>query len=106
MTRFHGRSTFTSVIGVPVLLLMLALGTATAASPKPTLDECPSHLVCFTPAEAHRINVKLITLERDVKVAKIKKLKRFGTTIGCGAGHAFTTNEVNINCGVMWGFRF
>jgi len=75
-------------------------------SPQPTLQECPSHLVCFTPEEAHRINVKLIKLERDVKVAKISRIRRFGTTVGCGGTYGFVNDDVDLSCGVMWGFRF
>ena len=93
-------------IGVRALLLVCLFSPVIAASPKTTPVECPPEMVCFTIEEAHRINVKLIELERDLKIAKAKKLRRFGPSIGCTVGYEFETSGPGINCGLMYGFRW
>jgi len=101
------KSTFTGLLLTFALSTTVALCSgSTQQSKQDLLSQCPKGLVCFTPEEAHRINVKLIKQERDVKVMAIQRIKRFGTTIGCGVTYGFVEDAIDASCGVMWGIRF
>jgi hypothetical protein len=103
-----------SIVGCMVLAALIASGPKTAPASVPAPDpvkDCPRGLVCFTPTEIGEIDVKLILLERDLKIAKARG-KRFGFTAGCGPGIAGrivndeTTLDAAIVCGVVWGPHF
>jgi hypothetical protein len=89
---------------------LVAALAAPAKLPDPVRD-CPIGLVCYTPAEVGEISTKLITLERDVTIAKAK-VRRFGWTIGCGGGAVPTLDagvlevEPKVVCGAIYGFRW
>lgn len=93
------------MIAACLIAAMLTMG-----SPPDAVRDCPKGLVCFTVDEAADIDVRLIELERDLKVARAKT-KRFGLTAGCGPGVAArvldgeATLDSAIVCGVVWGPR-
>jgi len=80
------------------------------ANPDPVRD-CPKNLVCFTTKEAAEIDRKLITLERDLALARVRKLRRFGWNFGPGAGASLDPTSpvgIRLDTGVYltFGFRF
>ena len=98
-------------------LTFFAASEARACATDPTIrvreiQRCPEQMVCFTIREAAEIDARLIELQADLERVKLKKLRRFGFTLGCGAGvgPAFSTGaitaELNASCGAFWGFRF
>lgn len=95
---------------IGTLLLSLALSMPTNIPPDPVLD-CPVGLVCFTVREAGDIDLRMIALEKDVKLAKARS-KKLGLTAGCGPGTSIevvsgaVTFEPKVFCGVVWGLRW
>jgi len=97
------------------MLTFVSVGLLRAAEPSNGPDpvrDCPVGLVCFRPAEIGEIDIRLIELERDLKIARAK-VARLGWTIGCGTGGsvAFDGGKIALEqhvvmCGAMWGLRF
>jgi hypothetical protein len=93
-----------------IAALLLTLALAAPAKPDPVRD-CPVGLVCFTIEEAGAVDVKLIQMERDLKLAKAR-VKRLGVTAGCGPGAAVELVDGNLSiepklfCGLVWGMRW
>lgn len=96
------------MIGACVLAALLAASTPTVPDP---VRDCPRGLVCFSAEEAGEIDVRLIELERDLRIERARG-KRFGFTAGCGPGVAArlidgdATIDGAVVCGVVWGPRF
>lgn len=107
-------TSFTRFVGSIILAASLA-STVLAAdgrppSPDPVKD-CPKGLVCFTTAEAAQIDRKLITLQRDLDLARVKRLRRLGWNLGIGGGTSLDpTSPVGIRADIgiyaTFGFRF
>ena len=95
-----------------LLLLLFACSTAAlSATPPDPVKDCPPRLLCFTLAEAAEIDRKLITLERDLALARVKKLRRFGWNFGPGGGVSLDPDSpvgVRVDLGLYatFGFRF
>ena len=93
------------------LIAALVLTAAVAVKPPDPVKDCPIGLVCFTVAEVGEIDRKVITLERDIAIAKAR-VKRFGFVAGCGPGVAVELIEgkvnvtPNINCSLAYGIRW
>jgi len=75
------------------------------------LEMAPTQPVCFTVSDAADIDAKLVTLERDLKVARAKA-RKLGGVLGCGVGVGWqidkgsTTVDSVPFCGVVFGWRF
>ena len=73
--------------------------------------KCPKGYVCLSLEVATLTDVKLVELDRDLKLAKAKS-KRLGGVLGCGVGVGLqvedgdTTFDATPFCGVVWGWRF
>ena len=99
-----------SRIAILLLLLFACSTAALSATPDPVRD-CPKGLVCFTTKEAAEIDRKLITLERDLALARVRKLRRLGWNFGPGGGASLDPTSpvgIRLDAGVYltFGFRF
>jgi hypothetical protein len=98
-----------------MLAAMLLTAATVIATTTPTIDpvaDCPPGLVCFTLDEFQAINDKVIDLKADAALAKVKHLKRFGFSIGCGVvGYEAEDGgkgdfDYAPGCAAVYGFRF
>jgi hypothetical protein len=60
------------------------------------VKDCPRGLICFTIEQAGAIDLKLIELTRDVKLAKAKE-RRFGIGATCGPGASMEVESSTIS---------
>ena len=93
-----------------ILLLIACSPLVLSATPDPVRD-CPKGLTCFTTKEAAEIDRKLITLERDLALARVRKLRRLGWNFGPGGGVSLDPDSpvgMRADLGVYatFGFRF
>ena len=98
-----------------LLAMTLALPCALygAGSTENPSIACPQGYVCLRIKEAANLDRKLITLERDLALAKARGLHRVGWTVGCGPGLGSVVDE-NLHarvvptfaCGAFIGLRF
>ena len=94
------------VVTLVLFLLLSTVPSMANSSPDPIKD-CPAGLVCLLPEESVKLRLKVIDLKEKLAVAKAKRLKRIGLTMGCGAGVPLAGDTaLDGFCGVMWGFRF
>lgn len=80
------------------------------SSTEPVIDRCPANLVCFSISEWKEIRERIIDLEEREGLLRARKLRRLGSTVGCGGGVAFNDNtdfaSAALFCGYLWGFRW
>jgi hypothetical protein len=92
-----------------ILSLVLMTGVA-AASEKPdaeTLAWCKEHgVVCLSPGEYREVAMRIVTLERDISLLRIRRLRRVGWTlgpsVGVGSGGEINASSVTLT----FGWRF
>ncbi len=77
------------------------------AATEPAIERCPANLVCFSISEWKEIRERMIDLEEREGLLHARKLRRLGSSVGCGGGVAFN-DETNaaLFCGYLWGFRW
>ena len=103
-----------------VLCVMTFLTASGASASALVPQRCPEGMtchpqgthVCFTIEQAASIDRTLIDSKYEITKLKLKRLKRFGWTAGCGgmAGYSLEqidlTTTVTAGCGALWGFRW
>jgi len=69
-------------------------------------------LVCLPLATARELDVRVVTLQHDLDVAKLK-VKRLGLTLGCGLGVSGLVTDTwtfkgvpAATCAAVYGWRF
>jgi hypothetical protein len=77
-----------------------------------TFMQANPDLVCLSLASARALDVKVVTLQHDLDVAKLKS-KRLGLTLGCGLGLSATVDEKwtahyapAATCAAVYGWRW
>jgi len=96
-----------------VVLALAGSGTyaATTHDSASSKQSAVSTDVCLSTDEAANVDAKLVTLERDLKVARAKA-RKLGGVLGCGVGvgwqidNGSTTVDSVPFCGVVFGWRF
>jgi hypothetical protein len=94
---------------VTTSLLAADAAVASRREPDPVVD-CPPRLVCFTIAEGAEIDRALLDLQTELSLIRLKRLRRFGWTAGCGGGVAWDALDgqyvIAPLCAATWGLRF
>lgn len=95
-------------IAASILCLVLALGVA-VASEKPdaeTLAWCKERgVVCLSPGEYEEVALRLVQYERDLSVARARRLSRIGWTLGPSMTVS-ADGQVVGGVGVTFGWRW
>lgn len=99
------------------LLLIMLVATGISATPSAdsrckTFMASNPDLICLPLSTAKSLDVKVVTLEHDLEVAKLKS-RHLGLTLGCGLGvSAFITDSWSTkalpaaSCGAYYGYRW